>query len=166
MTTLRQRMREDIVELTQKVGFDIMPVGPTFPKGATGPEEIEPNVWKFTNPSTGVWSVMKYSPDDDMYSEVDSSIKEKGLSEFEKYVEGIEDAKPEWDESMFESMRIILDEYGDEYFIAPFYQVVIPYRLSDPIGDVGTDFCELGHLPYSPIILTNTRFRRRPSNSP
>jgi len=114
---LVERMCEDIIELTKKVGFDIMPTGPTVPKGATGPEEIEPNVWKFINHSTGVWSVMKYSPEDDMYSEIDSSIKQKGLSEFEKYVEGVENTKPEWDESVFENMKMVINEYGDEYFI-------------------------------------------------
>jgi uroporphyrinogen decarboxylase len=112
----RQRVADEI-ELWQTLDLDAYANAYPVPRHPLIPEEIEPNLWKFTDPGTGQWSISMYSPDSDMYDQVDSSLREGGLDELERVTQAMEAAEPSLDDWDFTPLDTIVRELGSDRFV-------------------------------------------------
>jgi hypothetical protein len=111
------REAEDRVELTRKLELDFItlyPHGKIYGK----PEVLEENVWRFSDPASGNWSIYRYQPESDVYSEVDSSQAHQGIEGLEKQVENMEKTTtPDTSGLDFTHMDWIIDRLGKNTFI-------------------------------------------------
>ena len=116
---LVKRMCKDIVELHVKLDLDVVrpPLVPS--SDAKGPTKVLGKyTYYFEDEETKMWRIYKYSPKSKMMTLIDSSIKREGLRGIERLVEHLEDSEVEYDESIFEVMEYVIDELGDQKFIA------------------------------------------------
>lgn len=104
-----------------------------------GPSRLEPkpvrlaeNRWRYEDIEMGIWQDIAYSPDNNMWAEVDSSIAQGGLPAFRRYVEAIEGSEFDGigmavrqnavsrpiDDSEFDALRTVLaDQRGQRMFV-------------------------------------------------
>jgi len=124
---LVEHMCRDLVELHVKLDLDIVrpPLAPR--SDAKGPNKVlEKHVYYFEDEESGMWYVYKYSPKSKMMTLVDSSIKREGLRGIKRLVEHLEESEVEYDESVFEVMDYVIDELGDQKFIAGHGGIGVP----------------------------------------
>lgn len=87
----RTRWLSDEIELWRRLGLDVYPHAHPVPCEPAVPERLNETSWRFTDPATGQYSLFVWAPESDMYDEVDSSIRQGGLDEFERLTTTLED---------------------------------------------------------------------------
>jgi hypothetical protein len=120
---------EGMLELYEKVGFDIFWFRPTeflatvfmgLPDDITANyvfdieiTETEGNIFRIENRDLGFWSIEKYEEESDTCVTVDDSIKQGGIGELRRYVEylekGVGDPLPQPIEDGLQAVRIAVD---------------------------------------------------------
>jgi len=124
---LVERMCKDIVELHVKLDLDIVrpPLVPS--SDAKGPTKVLGKyTYYFENEEANLWYIYRYSPRSKMMTLVDSSIKREGLKGIERFVEHLEESEVKYDDSIFEVMDYVIDEIGDQKFIAGHGGIGVP----------------------------------------
>lgn len=129
-----QRVADEIA-LWRALDLDVYPNAYPVPCEPLVPQQIDENVWRFTDPTTSQWRICRYSPKSDAYDEVDSSLRQGGLAELERLTEALEATEPslaDWD---FEPVDTFIGELG-------------PERLVMGVADVeiGSTFCWAEHF--------------------
>ncbi len=112
----QQRMRDEI-DLWKKLALDVYPGAQVIPKNPAIPEQISEFEWKFTDPNSGLWSIYFYSPDSDVYDQVDSSLRREGLPALAVLTEQLEqqDFDPQvWDFSLLDQ---VMTEIGEDTMV-------------------------------------------------
>jgi hypothetical protein len=130
----RQRVADEI-ELWQKLDLDVYPNVYPVSWSPAVPEQIEENVWRFTDPTTGQWGIYRHQPDSDMYDEVDSSLRVGGLAELERLTAALEVHPPtlaDWD---FTPVDTFLGELGSDRFV-----------MGSADVEIGSTFCWAEHF--------------------
>ncbi len=111
------REAADKVDLVRRLELDFLTILP-HGKDFTAPMMIAENAWQYGDPSKGGdWSIYRYEPGSDMYTEVDSSLLRGGISALEKMVESLEKAAPNTKGLDFTHFDWIVREIGDEIFL-------------------------------------------------
>lgn len=119
---------EDLVDLTCKLDLDwlhILPHGKVY----TPPQQLEENVWLYGS-REGDWSVYKYQPESDVFSEVDSSLLQRGIPAFEKQVEQMEASVPSVDGLDFTQVDWIVNKIGNEKFLVGNVDIYLGFASS------------------------------------
>jgi hypothetical protein len=120
----RTRAVADLVELTQKLGLDIIRVLPES-KAPTPPIAIGENRWRFENKAADQWFEWAYVPATGEYTQVDSSIRQGGLDAFERWVTYLEATPVRLEDWSLEELRWVVDNYGQEYFVLGHADVMV-----------------------------------------
>jgi hypothetical protein len=110
------REAEDKVALVKKLELDFLPILP-HGKVFSAPQVVQENVWRYGEPDGEDWSVWKFEPESDMYSEIDSSLVHQGIPGFERMVERMEANQPSVDGLDFTQVDWIVNQIGDEVFL-------------------------------------------------
>jgi uroporphyrinogen decarboxylase len=110
------REAEDKVALVRKLELDFLPILP-HGKVSTGPKMLAENVWRYGDPKGEDWSIWKYQPESDMYSEIDSAMVHLGLLGFERMVERMEASTPSVEGLDFAQVEWIRQEIGKDVFL-------------------------------------------------
>ncbi len=111
-----QRVADEI-ELWQTLDLDAYANAYPVPRQPAVPEQIEPYLWKFTDPATGQWSLCMYSPDSDMYDQVNSSLREGGLDELERLTAAMEASEPDLADWDFTPVDTFVRQLGQDRFV-------------------------------------------------
>jgi len=99
-----QRMDiETRLELCHKLDLDVIRAFP-YPADPPIPQLVAENTWRISDPN-GHWSIHKYVPESNSYTEVDSSICHNGFDELERIVEEMEDRGPSLDNVSFDNLE-------------------------------------------------------------
>ncbi|MFQ5796710.1 MAG: uroporphyrinogen decarboxylase family protein [Candidatus Bipolaricaulia bacterium] len=116
---------DDAIELYRSLELDILPVElcpPTqvrevLPEGNYyPPERLEEGVYRI--PLAGdQWRIIRYDPKANFLSEVDSSIKRRGLPAFQKHVVALEAQNPVVETSQLDGIRYAQERVGNEMVI-------------------------------------------------
>jgi hypothetical protein len=112
----RQRVQDDI-ELWQTLDLDVYCQASPVPREPTVPEQIDDATWRFTDPTTGEWSIARYAPNSRAYDYVDSSLRQGGLAELARLTEALESQEPSLEEWDFEPVDRVLDTLGRDRFV-------------------------------------------------
>lgn len=130
----RQRVTDEIA-LWKALDLDVYANAYPIPRYPLEPEQIEPHAWRFTDPSTGMWSIYRWSPESDFYDEVDSSLRVGGLVELERLTEALEAASPRLDGWDFSPVERFVRELGHERCVMGTADV-----------EIGSTFCWAEHF--------------------
>jgi hypothetical protein len=117
ITEYHRRRVADEIELWQTLDLDAYANASPVPRYPSVPEQIEPNLWKFTDPATGQWGICMYSPESDMYDQVNSSLREGGLDELERLTAALESSEPNLDDWDFTPLDTFLRQLGRDRFV-------------------------------------------------
>jgi hypothetical protein len=122
---------EDKVALVRKLGLDFLCVSPC-PADLTSsvPEVLGENVWKFTDPATGEWSIWRFQPEADAYMDVDCSLLHDGMEGLERRVEHLEELTPNGKGLDFTYVDWIVREVGREVFLVGSLEVYLELHTS------------------------------------
>jgi hypothetical protein len=112
----RQRVADEIT-LWRALDLDIYPNACPVPRSPSVPELIGEHTWRFTDKSTGQWSLCRYVPDSDTYDQVDSSLRVGGLAELERLTEHLEASKPDLEEWDLTPVESFVRELGQDRFV-------------------------------------------------
>jgi uroporphyrinogen decarboxylase len=112
----RAHATEDLLDLTRKLGLDIIRVLPE-PKEPSPPAELGENQWRFENRAAEQWFDWKYVPDTGEYTQVDSSIRQGGIDAFERWITYLESLSPSLDAWTLKELQWVLDRAGQEYSV-------------------------------------------------
>ena len=107
-----QRTRDDIA-LWRALDLDVYPGAGPMPLEPLVPEQVDEQTWRFTDPGTGQWNVCRYSPDSDVYDQVDSTLRQGGLPELERLTQALEAAPPSLEGLDFTAVDLVLSDLGD-----------------------------------------------------
>lgn len=112
----RQRVADEI-ELWRTLDLDVYPNAYPVPKNPPAPEQIEKNLWRFTDLDTGQWGLYRYAPKSDTYDQVDSSLRQGGLKELERLTAALEAGEPNLGDWDFTPVDTFLRELGHDRFV-------------------------------------------------
>jgi hypothetical protein len=130
----RKRVADEIA-LWQALDLDVYPNANPVPRNPTVPEQIADNVWRFTDPNTGQWSLCWYMPESDTYDEVDSSLRVGGLAELERQTTKLEATAPRMADWDFTPVETLVRELGRDRFVMGVADV-----------EIGSTFCWAQHF--------------------
>ena len=142
----RQRVADEIA-LWKALDLDVYPNAYPVPRHPLIPEQVEPRrsgtdaggsqpyVWRFTDPSMGMWSVYQWSPASDFYDEVDSSLRVGGLAELERLTQALEATPPRRDDWDFSPVEEFVRELGRDRCVMGIADV-----------EIGSTFCWAEHF--------------------
>ena len=136
MDEYHARESEDKVALVRELELDFLYTTPAPKPLGPIPEVLAENVWKFSDPESGEWSIWRYQPEADAYMDVDCSLLHEGMPGLQRRVERLEKAAPMTEGLDFTHFDWIMREIGHEVFI---------------VGDLGL-YLEL-HTAAAPIFL-------------
>jgi uroporphyrinogen decarboxylase len=120
----RAHATEDLVDLTRKLGLDIVRVLPE-PKAPAPPVAVSENQWRFENRDADQWFDWVYLPETREYTQVDSSIRQGGIDAFERWVTYLESLSPSLDAWSLKELQWVLDQVGQEYFVLGHADVMV-----------------------------------------
>lgn len=112
-----QQRQADEIALWRTLELDVYPLAQPLPRNPAIPEQISEQEWLFTDSETGQWTKYFYSPDSDVYDQVDSYLRQDGLPALEKLTLQLENKvfdPNEWD---FSPIDHVLDELGNEMLV-------------------------------------------------
>ena len=112
----RRRVTDEI-ELWRKLDLDVHPNVAPVPRQPQVPESLSDNRWRFTDPLTGQWTESLYAPESDMYDQVNSSIRQEGLSALEQLTEALEAGEPNLEDWDFTPVETMVSELGQDRFV-------------------------------------------------
>ncbi|MDZ7394142.1 MAG: hypothetical protein ONB25_14745, partial [candidate division KSB1 bacterium] len=122
-----QRFIEDTIELYRKLGYDILVIDPYESEHDLKPKKVGENEWRYEI-GEGYWALMRYLPEEDLYYEVDSSLRHQGMDGFRAMVKAMEKRGPSPivpDDTMFEALDYALANAPD-MFVLGHYDVYLP----------------------------------------
>lgn len=115
---LVRRSAEDQVELWRKLKLDMIPCGLNVSKRYMRPRQVSEDEFLWIDEVTGFQRRVRFIPETGMMSEVDSSIARGGLDALETYVRCLEEDEVEVGEDMFERLRYVVKQVGNELLVA------------------------------------------------
>ncbi|MCD6219134.1 hypothetical protein J7K43_01970 [Candidatus Calescamantes bacterium] len=109
-----EKTAEDIVELYSLLGMDAVAVPAAPPKiDPISIKKLDEYTYRYENKETGFWSIMKYTPEIMMFSEVDSIFREEGIPAIRKLVKMNEKSLSP-DESKLDIADYVIKKLGQE----------------------------------------------------
>lgn len=78
---------KDLVDVYRKLDLDTIIIERPPLENPIIPTQIGENEWRFEDIENGLWNIWRYSPQTDCQHEADSSIKQKGIKELERYLD-------------------------------------------------------------------------------
>jgi hypothetical protein len=122
----RQQKMEDELELYRELELDMIRApwrdlpaldpgltNPMPPANPIVPERLDENTWRFTDREHDHWSVVAYDPESVTCAEVDSSIYQNGIEEFERLVEEMEGRDPSLEDASFTQLEWLVENAPD-----------------------------------------------------
>jgi hypothetical protein len=116
---------QDSIELYEHLELDIYPL-PTLPLTNEAVEPAGENRWRYTDPASGFWRIIVYQPDSDYHGEVDSKIKQEGISGLRRYVEWLEECPTIVSPEMVASLKAVLEPATERFFVLGQADVLLP----------------------------------------
>jgi hypothetical protein len=127
---------EDLVDIYRYMGLDAIIIERPPLKQPAIPKVVEKNIWKFEDPGSGMWNVIKYCPDTDLYHEIDSTIRQGGIAAFEKYVELLEKDPLDFERWSFGQADYIMKKCGRDMFVMAVVEIYFPPMSFNSWGGV------------------------------
>jgi uroporphyrinogen decarboxylase len=96
-------------------------------------ERVEPageNLWKYVEPGSGFWRTIKYQPESDYHSEIDSEILRGGFPALRKYVDWVERHPPLGSPDSVAGLKMILEPVQEKFFILGQADILLPSDAS------------------------------------
>ncbi|MCR4439320.1 MAG: uroporphyrinogen decarboxylase family protein [bacterium] len=122
-----QRFIEDTIELYRRLGYDILVIDPYESEHDIKPKKVGENEWRYEI-GGGHWALMRYLPEEDLYYEVDCSLRQQGMDGFRAMVREMEKRGPNPvtpDDTMFEALDYAIANAPD-MFVLGHYDVMLP----------------------------------------
>ncbi|MGQ9560105.1 MAG: uroporphyrinogen decarboxylase family protein [Candidatus Oleimicrobiaceae bacterium] len=122
-----QRFIEDTIELYRTLGYDILVIDPYESEHDVKPKKVGDNEWRYEI-GEGYWALMRYLPEEDLYYEVDSSLRHEGIAGFRAMVKAMDKRGPSPirpDDTMFEALDYAIANASD-MFVLGHYDVFLP----------------------------------------
>lgn len=128
---LVDRLCQDLVELHEGLGMDVVRAPLVPEKGAEGPKrKLDEYTYYYEDEESRTWSIQRYEPRTMMFSVVDSSYRREGVPAVERLVHKIEDEEIELEKSAYEAMEVIVGALGRERAITTSSGIGIPLESS------------------------------------
>jgi len=116
----------DQVDLYRQLELDTVMIERPPLKELVVPTVVGENTWRYDDPASGIWNVITYCPDTDLYHEVDSSITRGGLRALEDYVKLLESDAIDLDRWSFEQADYIVETCGQDKFLTAVVEIDFP----------------------------------------
>jgi hypothetical protein len=122
---LMLKIFQDTIELYSHLELDLFPI-PPLPLTDETVEAAGENLWKYTDPNSGFWRIIKYQPESDYHSEVDSQISREGMPALRRYVESVEQHPPLASPETTTGLEAILEPAQEKFFILGQADILFP----------------------------------------
>jgi len=116
----------DLVDLYRQLELDTLMIERPPLKRPLVPTVLEENVWKYEDPESGHWHIVRYCPDTDMYHELDSNIAQGGMAAFEEYVKLLESDPVDLDKWSFDQADYTMATCGADKFVMAVVEIDFP----------------------------------------
>ncbi len=129
-----QRLADEI-ELWNALDLDILPSASPVPRHPMIPQKIDETHWRFDSPETGHWTIYQFNPESDVYDEVDSTLRQEGLSALAELTDSLEATDPnpaDWD---FTPVEALVRDFGQDGFV-----------MGGADVEIGSTFCWAEHF--------------------
>jgi hypothetical protein len=126
---LTLKILQDTIDLYAHLELDIFPLPPLPFTNETVTPAGE-NLWKYADPDSGFWRVIKYHPESDYHSEIDSQIKQESLPALTEYVEWVEQHPPLGSPDTVAGLKAILEPVQEKFFILGLADILFPTDAS------------------------------------
>jgi len=125
---LTLKIFQDTAELYSHLELDIFPL-PPLPLTNENVEAAGDNAWKYTDPNSGLWRIIRYNPESDYHSEIDSEIKRKGVDALRRHVEAVEESSP-FAPADADALGAVLGPLKERFFILGLADILFPTDAS------------------------------------
>jgi hypothetical protein len=116
----------DLVDIYRQLELDTIIIERPPTRRLPVPEQIAENMWKIANKETGLWSVWRFAPETDCYHETDSSIKQDGIAELERFINLLDASSLDLDQWSWEQADYIMRTCGDDKFVMAVVEIDFP----------------------------------------
>lgn len=120
------REARDTVDIYRELDLDTVMIERPPLKHPIIPKVLEENVWKYEDLATGMWNIVKYSPETDLYHEMDSNMAQVGIAEFERLVELFENDPIDMDRWNWSQAEYIVNTCGHDKFLTAVVEIDFP----------------------------------------
>jgi hypothetical protein len=103
----------DTLALWQALDLDVLPDVSPVPADPAVPEQVEEYAWRYPG-DNGLWGLCRYSPESDMYDQVDSALRREGLPALLRLTEALEARPPRLEDWDFRPAQAMLDQLGGQ----------------------------------------------------
>lgn len=135
----------DLVELYRKLELDTILIERPPLVNPLIPVAINSTTWRFDDLESGIWSIVHYDPDTDLFHTADSNFHQAGIEEFERYVELLEKDDINLDRWSWKQAEYILEKCGKDMFVMAVVDIDFPPMS---MGAIGSLFLEA--MAYAP----------------
>ncbi len=108
----RQRMI-DSLDLWDALDLDVFPLCDPIPLNPSVPEQIDEQTWRFEE-IPGLWRICRYSPESDVYDQVDSALRQEGLPALLRLTEFLEAQQPNLEDWDFSLVDMAIERFGSK----------------------------------------------------
>lgn len=126
---LMLKVLQDTLELYAHLELDLFPL-PPLPEADETVEPAGENLWKYTDSNSGFWRIVRYHPESDYHSEVDSEVARGGMPALRRYVECVERRPPLVSPETVTGLKAILEPVQDKFFILGLADILLPTDAS------------------------------------
>lgn len=127
---------EDLIELYRKLELDIILIERPPLANPIIPTAVDKTTWRFEDRATGLWSVVHYDPQTDLYCTVDSNFHRGGVDEFARFVGILEKDDIAMDRWSWKQAETITEQCSRDMFVMAVVEIDFPPMSMGAIGSV------------------------------
>jgi hypothetical protein len=101
----------DSMDLWEALDLDVFPLCDPIPVNPSVPEQLDEQTWRFEE-VPGFWRICRYSPESDVYDQVDSFLRVEGLPALLRLTEHLESLEPNLEDWDFSLVDLIIERFG------------------------------------------------------
>jgi hypothetical protein len=126
---LTVKILQDTIELYSHLELDLFPL-PPLPFTNETVKPAGEHLRKYTEPGSGFWRIIKFNPESDYHSEIDSQIRQEGMPALRSYVDWVERHPPLGSPDFAVGLKAILGPVQDKFFILGLADILFPSDAS------------------------------------
>jgi hypothetical protein len=127
---------EDLVELYRKLELDTILIERPPLAHPVIPSVVNETTWKYDDPENGLWSVIHYDPETDLFNTIDSNFHRGGLPEFARYIDLLEKDDIDLDRWSWKQAEYILEKCAGDMFVMAVVEIDFPPMSMGALGGI------------------------------
>lgn len=130
----------DLVELYKKLELDIVLIERPPLVNPVIPTAINETTWRFDEPESGLWNIVHYDPETDLFHTSDSNFHDGGVDEFARFVDLLEKDDLDLNRWSWKQAEYITQQCSKDMFVMAVVEVDFPPMS---MGSLGSIFLEV-----------------------